>query len=106
MLIINLLITSIIGQSVDTFANYYTGSATAMDIHYSSNSVVFANANKQLLLYSTTPGAVQLTITTGHKAKIGTIAISPDKTKVLSGSNGYTAQVHNLANGNLICTFD
>lgn len=77
-----------------------------MDMHYSSNSVVFANANKQILLYSTTPGPVQITINTGHKAKIGTLAISPDKTKVLSGGYDYISQVHNLANGNLLCTFD
>lgn len=32
-------------QFQDSFLSYYSGSATAMDIQYSSNLIVFANQN-------------------------------------------------------------
>lgn len=68
--------------------------------------MVFANSNREIVQYSTSPGGVQQTIATPHKADISSLAISPDKTKVLSGGRDFTARVYDLSNGNLLCTFE
>lgn len=95
-------------QALDTTYNYYSGSATAMDISHASSFVLFANQNKQILKYSTssTPAAVLQTVSTSHKAKISCLALSPDGSKVLSGGSDYTAGVYNLGTGALVCSFD
>lgn len=77
-----------------------------MDIHYSSNTVYFANLNFQIVQYNEVPGSVLNTINTAHKSKITSLAVSPDGAKVLTGGSDFTSRVYYTSNASLACTFD
>lgn len=81
-----------------------------MDIHYASSTVVLANSAYQILQYPatvlTSSSIPTNTIPTSHKARISTLAVSPNNQIVLSGGSDFTTRFYNIASKAQLCMFD
>ena len=93
-------------HSYDVSSSYLNDEATAMDIHYSTSTMVLADVNYDLSHLNSKTKASVISFSTTHKASISTIAISPDASLVLTGSEDYTAELRYLANGSLVCSWN
>ena len=100
------IIKTVVYCQTNTFTAYFADKATAFDIDYDTNKIVFATDTFELKIADVLTQVVSTTLTTTHRAAINTVALSDDGSMILTGGKDFIATVIDIAGVSIVCGWD